>query len=82
MRLSDPIRNMIVASTDMPGLSKAPILTANQLQSEKKKKPRDHYSKTASSYTWGPHIWGTKGVYINDITSNERINLEVVRTVL
>ena len=79
MRLSDPIRNIIVASTDMPGLSKSPILTLEKLQSQKKK-PRDHYSKTASSYTWGPHVWGTQGVYINNISSNERINLEVVRT--
>jgi len=82
MRLSDPIRNMIVATTDMPGLSKAPILTSQLLQSKTKEKPRDHYSKTASSYTWGPHVWGTEGVYINHVTSNERINLEVVRTML
>lgn len=87
-RMTDLTRNIIVASTDMPNLSKSPLnpvwndeddgngflRKGNGEKAKKKEKP--HYSSASHGVT----IWGTHGVYADDLVSNEMITLEVSYT--
>lgn len=75
-RFSDSERNVIIASTDLPGLSKAPIFyeSSQNLRSGKTailQKP--HYSIS----TRGQQLWGTHDVYADDLVEDEVITLKV-----
>lgn len=67
---------MIVASTDLPGVSKEPREDAYlKRRDERTQKVRrqvlPHYSSTASGHA----VWGTHNVYIDDLVINEEIRL-------
>ena len=74
-RFSDAERDVIIASTDLPGLSKAPILyettqilrTSNTVQF-----PKPHYSIS----TRGQQLWGTHDVYTDDLVQDEAVTLK------
>ena len=70
MRFTDVERNILVASTDMPGLSKLPLSTSGSIR---KSQGRKHYS-LAGKGSW---LWGTRDIYNNMNVSNEYINLKV-----
>jgi len=76
-RFSDPERNIIFASTDMPGLSKAPLVYDKQggtrNSKKKKKKLLPHYSVT----NHGDALWGTHDAYADNLASLERVQIEV-----
>ncbi|KAL7500322.1 hypothetical protein ACHAWT_010488 [Skeletonema menzelii] len=76
-RFSDPERNILFASTDMPGLSKTPLVYENQGGTrnikKKKKKLLPHYSVTND----GDALWGTHDVYADNLASSERVRIEV-----
>eukprot|EP00978_Attheya_sp_CCMP212_P032584 scaffold128060_cov55-Attheya_sp.AAC.1 len=77
-RHSDPERNIIVATTDLRGLSKAPLEPSaiGQLQKKEgmvRQKEKVHYSATNSD-CW---VWGTRGVYKDNMVNNEEIRLNV-----
>jgi hypothetical protein len=75
MRFTDVERNILVASTDMPGLSKKPLSPKGYFRTPETKA---HYSKAVKGWK-GFHIWGTNDVYIDSLVSNElvKINLDV-----
>lgn len=80
LRMSDVDRNVIVATTDMQGLSKDPMSTSpsNRLGSVAKKNraPGErppHYSLAGK----GDWLWGTRYVYSDDLTANEIIRFKV-----
>lgn len=70
MRFTDVERNILVASTDMPGLSKLPLSTSGSIR---KSQGRKHYSLAAM----GSWLWGTRDIYNNMNVSNEYVNLQV-----
>jgi len=76
-RFSDPDRNLIVASTDVPGLSGKPMSSRRVVGKEgsvrKKKKVKPHYSVTNG----GQKLWGTHDVYADDLVDEEHITLVV-----
>jgi len=74
-RFSDPERNMIVASTDLSGLSKAPMIyeSSLNLRSRSTIKQRPHYSIS----THGEQLWGTHDVYADDFVEEEVVSLVV-----
>jgi len=69
-RFTDPVRNVIVASTDNPGVSKIPVANVDHLN----KKQTMHYSKGMN----GDHIWGSMFVYVDEMVTNETIILDVI----
>ena len=80
LRMSDVDRNVIVATTDMQGLSKDPMKTSpsNRLGSvaKKNKAPGErppHYSLAGK----GDWLWGTRYVYSDDLTANEIVRFKV-----
>lgn len=70
-RFSDAERNVIIATTDLPGLSKAPMLyeTSQNLRN----KHTVHYSIS----TRGQQLWGTHDVYTDDLVEEEVVALNV-----
>mmetsp|Transcript_24721 Transcript_24721/g.36900 ORF Transcript_24721/g.36900 Transcript_24721/m.36900 type:complete len:172 (-) Transcript_24721:1209-1724(-) len=70
MRFTDPERQIVVATTDMPGLSKNPA--HGDLQHEKEKEvPRNtrlHYSVAAH----GQMVWGSKHVYEDQLVREDQ----------
>ena len=77
-RFNDPERNVIIASTDLPGLNKAPLVYESDSQnlrskSNAAKKQKPHYSVS----THGEQLWGTHDVYTDDLTEEEVISLIV-----
>ena len=77
-RFSDPERNIVFASTDMPGLSKAPLVYENRGGTrnikKKEKKLLPHYSVTNQ----GDALWGTHDVYADNLASAERVRINVL----
>ena len=80
LRMTDVDRNVIVATTDMQGLSKDPIKTSpsNRLGGVTKnnRAPGErppHYSLAGK----GDWLWGTRYVYSDDLTANEIIRFKV-----
>jgi len=70
-RFSDSERNILLASTDLQGLTKTPLRYEGEKPSHEKPKP--HYSKS----TQGHQIWGAQGVYSDDMATNEEIVLHL-----
>lgn len=66
MRFTDVERNILFASTDMQGLTKQSLEPGRI----KDKENQEHYSKTYSHW-----LWGTKGVYKNNLVSKMNIVL-------
>lgn len=69
-RFTDIDRNLIVASTDMIDLATTPL----EARKESIRRPA-HYSDTEAL----DDVFGTKGVYIDNMVTNELIKLEVAR---
>jgi hypothetical protein len=76
-RFSDPERNIFFASTDLPGLSKAPVVYEDRggmrRSKKKKKKLLPHYSVTND----GEALWGTHDVYADDLASPDRVKMQI-----
>lgn len=77
-RISDPERNFVVASTELPGLVKKARSPMNPTEGEKRrqvlrKKPKPHYSASAR----GTFVWGSRNIYKDDLVTNERLQLNV-----
>ncbi len=76
-RFSDPERNIFFASTDMPGLGKAPLVYkeggGGSIRSTKKKKVRPHYSTCSH----GDALWGTHDVYADNLVSPDRVKIHI-----
>jgi hypothetical protein len=77
-RISDPERDFVVASTELPGLVKKARNPANPTEGEKRrqvlrKKPLPHYSTSARGTT----VWGSKNIYKDDLVTNERLHFHV-----
>lgn len=77
-RFNDPERNIFFASTDMPGLSKAPLVYekrrgARSVNKNKEKKLLPHYSVT----THGDALWGTHDVYADAIARSDRVKMQI-----
>jgi hypothetical protein len=77
-RISDPERNFIVASTELPGLEKKARKPANPTEGEKRrqvlrKKPLPHYSSSGK----GTPVWGSRNIYKDDLVTNERLQFHV-----
>ena len=75
-RFSDPERGLIIASTDLPGVDKEPrddpYLTRKDERMQKVRRPQlPHYSSTGA----GREVWGTHGVYVDDMVNHEEIQL-------
>jgi hypothetical protein len=79
LRMSDVDRNIIVATTDMPGLNKDPIKPVSTrlgYMGRESKLPEErspHYSLAGK----GDWLWGTKYVYSDDLMANELVRLNV-----
>lgn len=67
MRFTDVERNIIVASTDMPGLTKDRLERKNSEVVETK----PHYSASGKGF-W---LWGSKGVYKDKLISKRTIQI-------
>jgi len=75
-RFSDPERNIIIASTELTGLSKSPMLYETQNNNGKKGlRQKAHYSVS----TRGQQLWGTHDVYADDFDVDEQVSLIVSR---
>ena len=75
LRLSDIEENMIVATTDIPGMSKTAVESPDLVMRENpRRKPKKHYSK-ASSGQW---VFGTREVYTDLKVTNENYVLETL----
>ena len=79
-RISDPIRDFVVASTDMPGVNKDPRSPSHIPQSgfarqkqQNQHKELPHYSEAAK----GVFVWGTEKVYHDKYVNNEIIKFDV-----
>ena len=76
-RFNDPERNVMIASTDLPSLSKAPLVYESNgpnLRSRNfLKKSKPHYSISTS----GQQLWGTHDVYADDVVKNDVISFVV-----
>jgi hypothetical protein len=69
LRFADVERNLVVASTDMPDLSKKPFLDV-----ETQSGPlRPHYSQTE----FESDIYGSKGVYVDRLAVDESIEINL-----
>jgi hypothetical protein len=78
-RISDPERNIVLASTDLPGVVKAPREMGNPTKSEllrrQQRRPAGaHYSEAAK----GDWVWGVHNVYHDDYVNNEIIKFDVI----
>lgn len=72
-RFTDVDRNLIVASTDMIDLTTTPLETRR----ESLRRPA-HYSEIEAL----DDVFGTKGVYKDNMVTNEMIRLKVAREYL
>ncbi len=83
-RFSDPERDVIIASTDLPGLTKAPILYDDVQQKDvtfantnlrigNTGTLKPHYSIS----TRGQQLWGTHDVYTDDLYTEEAVTLKI-----
>lgn len=76
-RISDPERSLMLASTDLPGVTKEPREAAGYLpknkEARKVRRKVAHYSSTALG---GP-IWGGHNVYEDDMVDPEEIRFAV-----
>lgn len=72
-RFTDIDRNLIVASTDMIDLTSTPL----EAKRENLRQPA-HYSETEAL----DDVFGTKGVYKDNMVTNEKIRLKVTREYL
>ena len=77
-RISDPERNLVLASTDLDGVTKAGHSLSNPTPVARKVSSvdlseRPHYSDLVR----GPLVWGTKGVYKDSKTMNIRMKFKV-----
>lgn len=72
MRFTDAERNIMVASTDMNGLSKKPL---RNHKSDHKSNGMKHYSLNSGSW-----LWGTRGIYNDTKVSTEYIKLKASYT--
>ena len=64
-RFTDKERNLIVATTDMPGLNAKSL----------KGSPKKHYSAQTSKYKNRGNVWGGYGVYSNNLVLGKTIIL-------
>jgi len=77
-KMSDPERSLIVASTDI-GVVKQSREQSNPMEAERvrqeQRQPKEHahYSET----TKGIFVWGSSGIYADNMVSDERINFTV-----
>ena len=70
-RFSDPERNIIIASTELTGLSKSPMMYEKQnVRGKKRLRQKPHYSVS----TRGQQPWGTHDVYGDDIVEDEQVS--------
>ena len=70
MRFTDVERNIMFASTDLPGLNKDSLLsTTGARPSQVRSNP--HYSKTGKGF-W---LWGTQNVYTDSFVSKAIISV-------
>jgi len=74
-RFTDLDRNLIVASTDMIDLTTTPLQEVNKQVNLRKPA---HYSETEAM----DDVFGAKGVYMDNLVTNEEIRLEVTREYL
>jgi len=76
-RFNDPERNVMIASTDLQGLSKTPMVYEKSENLRGKDaalvKQKPHYSIS----TAGDKLWGTHDVYTDDLITEEVISLAV-----
>jgi len=75
-RFNDPERNVMIASTDLEGLSKAPMVYENENSHNLRRKVKEqkpHYSIS----TAGEKLWGTHDVYADDLVEDEVVSLVI-----
>jgi len=70
-RFSDPERNILVASTELAGLSKSRMMYEGDRQKGSDKRP--HYSISVR----GQQLWGTHDVYVDYMDVDEEVSLIV-----
>jgi hypothetical protein len=73
MRFTDVERGLVLASTDMEGLSKDRLRSPSD-HSYLKIKP--HYSSSGKGFS----LWGTKGVYRDNMVSTRKITIHIKYT--
>ena len=79
-RLSDPERNLIVASTNFEGLEKHAREISNPMDSEKKRQdaraPKElhHYSESMKNRIF---VWGSRGVYADRRTTDQWMHFDI-----
>jgi hypothetical protein len=69
-RFSDIDRNLLVASTDMPDMTKKSL----RIEAERTKRLRPHYSETEHA----SDVFGERGVYIDSQAIDQPIRLDLV----
>ena len=77
-RISDPERSIIVATTELPNLSKDFRQSSHSTKAERRlwsirQNAKPHYSKSVI----GHHIYGRANVYNDDLVVNEEIKLRL-----
>ena len=77
-RISDPERSYILASTDLPGVTKESRELSNPTRGEIRRRqqrrgPLPHYSEAAK----GEFVWGMHNVYHDNLVNNEVLKFEV-----
>ena len=69
-RFIDTVRNVIIASTDIPGVSKIPVVDDDMST----KQQNLHYSRGMNK----DFIWGSQFVYADKLVTNETIVLDMI----
>jgi hypothetical protein len=78
-RFTDIDRNLLVASTDLPGISKTPLQTIESTMNRRLRPATEHETEKAHySGTGQSQVWGTDGVYKDNMVNNEIIRLELL----
>lgn len=79
---TDIDRNILVASTDLPGINKKPQTVegsrttptkSDHGKTKKQQEEVEHYHDTT-----GDNVWGSKGVYRDNWVTNERIVMKQI----
>jgi mannosyltransferase OCH1-like enzyme len=78
-RISDPERSYILASTDLPDVTKESRELSNPTRGELRRRqqrhgPLPHYSEAAK----GEFVWGVHNVYHDNLVNNEELKFRVV----